>query len=279
VWLYKDAEKKQAVIAFRGTEQVKWKDLLTDLNLTPTSLNPERIDDDVGLPLLMRLAKSAMETEEKMKVHGGFLAAYDSVRMQVVRMLDQITGTGDKGEWRVLVTGHSLGGALATLCAYELSERQGPAGKVQDVCMYSYGAPRVGNKRFAALFNERVPDSWRITNRSDIIPSMPRLLGYSHVKHSVRLDTDGKLVIQDQAGDVFGEGRAGADVVKELLDSVQNETKTFEEVYDTVAAHEMEIFNSLVGGAALEQHMEEFYLETLRACVLANARASPPPNE
>jgi thioesterase domain-containing protein len=39
-------------------------------------------------------------------------------------MLDQITGTGDKGEWRVLTTGHSLGGALATLCAYELSQRQ-----------------------------------------------------------------------------------------------------------------------------------------------------------
>ncbi|KAG1678518.1 hypothetical protein FOA52_014552 [Chlamydomonas sp. UWO 241] len=278
VWMYKDAAKKQAVIAYRGTEQVKWKDLLTDMNLVPTALNPERIDDDAGLPLLVRLAKSAIETEEKMKVHGGFLEAYDSVRMQVVRMLDQITGTGEAGEWRVLITGHSLGGALATLCAYELSQRQGPARKVQDICMYTYGAPRVGNVKFASQFNERVPDSWRITNSSDIVPSVPRLLGYSHVKHSVRVDINGKLLIQDMQADLFGEGRAGADVVKELMESVKNETKTFEEVYDAVREHEMVIFNSLVGGAALEQHMEEFYLETLRACVLAAAvNPKPPP--
>jgi hypothetical protein len=33
-------------------------------------------------------------------------------------------GSGDKGSWRVRVTGHSLGGALATLAAYELAERR-----------------------------------------------------------------------------------------------------------------------------------------------------------
>jgi hypothetical protein len=42
----------------------------------------------------------------------------------VVRLLDKITGTGEKGKWRVRVTGHSLGGAVATLCAFELAMRQ-----------------------------------------------------------------------------------------------------------------------------------------------------------
>jgi alpha-beta hydrolase superfamily lysophospholipase len=43
---------------------------------------------------------------------------------QVFRLLDDITGQ-DKGKpWTVYVTGHSLGGALATLCAFELAARQ-----------------------------------------------------------------------------------------------------------------------------------------------------------
>ncbi len=30
-------------IAFRGTEQVKWKDLITDLSFQPAAFNPERV--------------------------------------------------------------------------------------------------------------------------------------------------------------------------------------------------------------------------------------------
>jgi predicted lipase len=37
--------------------------------------------------------------------------------------------------------------------------------------MYTYGAPRVGNKSFADAFNERLKgDAWRITNKADIVP-------------------------------------------------------------------------------------------------------------
>ena len=35
-----------------------------------------------------------------------------------------------------------------------------------------------------------------MTNNNDIIPSVPRLLGYSHVRHSVKLNDQGGLDIQ-----------------------------------------------------------------------------------
>lgn len=47
--------------------------------------------------------------------------------------------------------------------------------------MYTFGAPRVGNSAFAEAFNSRLGNrSWRITNASDIVPTVPRLMGYSH---------------------------------------------------------------------------------------------------
>ncbi|KAI3823027.1 hypothetical protein L1987_10630 [Smallanthus sonchifolius] len=44
IWL--DSARNRLVVAFRGTEQVKWKDLRTDLMLVLAGLNPERIGGD-----------------------------------------------------------------------------------------------------------------------------------------------------------------------------------------------------------------------------------------
>ena len=60
---------------------------------------------------------------------------------------------------------------------------RGPNRKRQRVSMYSFGAPRAGNKPFSELYNEVVHDSWRCTNSKDVVPSVPRLLGYSHVRY------------------------------------------------------------------------------------------------
>jgi alpha-beta hydrolase superfamily lysophospholipase len=51
-------------------------------------------------------------------VHLGFYDAWRSVRERMLQMIDLCTG-GDS-DWHVYVTGHSLGGALATLCAYDV---------------------------------------------------------------------------------------------------------------------------------------------------------------
>ncbi|XP_058747257.1 uncharacterized protein LOC131620269 isoform X2 [Vicia villosa] len=53
--------------------------------------------------------------------------------------------------------------------------------------MYNFGSPRVGNKRFAEVYNEKVKDSWRVVNHRDIIPTIPRLMGYCHVNQPLFL--------------------------------------------------------------------------------------------
>ena len=57
--------------------------------------------------------------------------------------------------------------------------------------MYNYGSQRVGNAAFARAYNAAVPDSWRVTNKLDVIPRVPRLLGYCHVGNSASITPDG----------------------------------------------------------------------------------------
>ena len=73
------------------------------------------------------------------------------------------------------------------------------AGQPHQVTVYTFGAPRVGNAAFAAAFNDTVEDSWRVTNCNDIIPTVPRLMGYCHVRHGARLQPDGVLQIQNDS--------------------------------------------------------------------------------
>ncbi len=67
----------------------------------------------------------------------------------------------------------------------------------------------------------KVPGAWRITNSNDLVPTMPRLMGYCHVRHGVRLTSEGQLVFETEGlADVFGEGRSHAEVLGELLGKV-----------------------------------------------------------
>lgn len=84
------------------------------------------------------------------KVHRGFLSIYSSLR-HIVRAYALVAGKKLRAD-EIIVTGHSLGGALATLCAYDLS-------RVVDfapVACLSFNAPRAGNEGFARDFNRRL---------------------------------------------------------------------------------------------------------------------------
>lgn len=65
----------------------------------------------------------------------------------------------------VCASGHSLGGALATLAAYDIKKGLQACGKDDaEIMCYSFGAPRTGNHAFAKDYNSVVPDTWSIIN-------------------------------------------------------------------------------------------------------------------
>jgi triacylglycerol lipase len=112
-------------------------------------------------------------------MHRGFVKCYFAVRQTIHDFID----ARDVSE--VTVTGHSLGGALATLCAVDVQYNF--ASKIA-VDIYTFGAPKVGNAGFRDSFHRRVPNSFRFVNGMDIVPELPRWWqGYRHVDAEHRI--------------------------------------------------------------------------------------------
>lgn len=69
---------------------------------------------------------------------------------------------------QVVVTGHSLGGALATLATAHIHSLQHFS---QKPILYAFANPRAGDAQFFQLFAEL--DCFRIANSEDIVPTLP----------------------------------------------------------------------------------------------------------
>jgi Lipase (class 3) len=115
------------------------------------------------------------------EVHAGFLTEHEKIWPQVHELLRRYPA-GSK----VTITGHSLGGAIATLLGYAAVDE---LELVPDVI--TFGSPRVGNWKFSRKFNKMVPNSLRVQHHDDLIPRVPKL-GYVHVNQLLRLDDNGK---------------------------------------------------------------------------------------
>lgn len=113
-------------------------------------------------------------------MHRGFSNAYCSVRSQIHEYIKNNNITN------VTVTGHSLGGALATLCTVDIQYNF--VKQLTSIEAYTFGAPKVGNKGFSKSYNERVPKSYRFVYGMDIVPELPRWWqGYDHVDKELRI--------------------------------------------------------------------------------------------
>ncbi|GAB4817731.1 hypothetical protein N2152v2_004777 [Parachlorella kessleri] len=104
-------------------------------------------------------------------------------------------GTGK--DVTVHVTGHSLGGALATLCAFDIRQRCPFAAYTTNIRVYTFGAPRTGNHAFAELYNEALPDTWHIINNDDMITRGGKFFVlYKRAGHRVLINRRGDMLVR-----------------------------------------------------------------------------------
>jgi len=103
------------------------------------------------------------------------LYAYDKVRFQIISRVSYFYHAYPYP--KVIVTGHSLGGAIATLAAAELAKSG------YNVDLITFGSPRVGNNLFAEYVNDLVSSSnYRVTYKNDVVTvNPPQARAYWHV--------------------------------------------------------------------------------------------------
>lgn len=130
-------------------------------------------------------------------VHKGFNTAYMAVRPSITKYLNTLSKDDN-----IYVFGHSLGGALATLCALDISINYNR--RFASLSHIVSGSPRVGDKNFKDYFEYAVKNNLRVVINHDPIPTIPNFLAYvrpetkyQHVGNLLHMGKDGVLVTDD----------------------------------------------------------------------------------
>ena len=102
--------------------------------------------------------------------------------------LEKILNTEEYKNYTVILSGHSLGGALATLFGYEMSLDQ--IFNNHSIIVVSFGSPRVGNHDWKIAFNNNKNiNHYRVTNTRDIVTALP-IWNYYHVGTNIHVSYD-----------------------------------------------------------------------------------------
>lgn len=154
---YRFRNEHDCVIACRGTEPNEWNDIRADANARSV------VAETVG------------------RVHRGFKKEVDDLWPMIeTALLDN--------QHRLYFCGHSLGGAMATICAGRCYLSHIPSNPVE---LFTFGSPRVGDKRY---INYVKLDHYRFVNNNDIVTRVPpSFFGYRHSGDEVYFDRNGRI--------------------------------------------------------------------------------------
>ena len=143
---------KVIVVAFRGSKNFNQVVTILQSLLSPTT----------------RFLDGEVQTYWKR----GFDLIWPSMKTEVNTLASQ------NPSYQIWVTGHSLGGAMASLAStwlayYNVAPRK-------NIILYTFGMPRVGNYDYALQHDQLVNNSWRVVNDNDLVPHFPIVLSVSN---------------------------------------------------------------------------------------------------
>lgn len=153
-----DRQQDAIVVSFRGTVSTSIIDWINNLSYTkayPWSKYP------------------------KAGVHHGFNDAWNNLKSDVVTAISAIRAV--HSTTKVLMTGHSLGAAIAINAAMDLKLFHGLYPTFVD-----FGRPRAGDAGFAEALAAEGITGYRITHHNDLVPhAPPEAMGFYHTPREV----------------------------------------------------------------------------------------------
>ena len=148
------------VFAIRGTEDmIEWTDVLLSSNTGASGIN-----------------------NVQGNIHQGFAAIYKGLTYFKTGTTTQVPlSTILENVSSIVVTGHSLGAALAILLTTDIALNHASTSLTPSLTCYSFAAPNVGDPTFANFFNNLLGSSsyptisahYRVANGWDPVPNLP----------------------------------------------------------------------------------------------------------
>jgi len=169
----KDTLNKKIIVAFRGS-QFRSRDWPINLKASPVALRtPKKIQHKMEGIL-----------KERVLVHRGFRQyLFSNKRMDgdqrydmIIKDIEKAIG-GEEG-YNVYITGHSLGGALATMLSFKLAGAGEKCHNIpRPITCITFCAPFSGTRGYRTAFEhmerEGLLRSLRLNNAEDIVPAVP----------------------------------------------------------------------------------------------------------
>jgi triacylglycerol lipase len=221
-------------VAFRGTDMTSLKDWMVD-------------------------ATSSTRRVPSGKIHKGFYRAYQSLHKKISRVLKRNHAPKNS----LIITGHSLGGALAGVYGYYndldrfLEQKGSPISKI-----ITFGQPLFADLNLAIKLNREFEERYfRFVNDRDVVTRVPPW--FVHFGHLVwlkdsKIDFPTKRLVYGSPGDVDDE-----------LPRIPNELKATKEAYEeflnqtTSQSHSSPESVEQPVGFGISDHSMKFYLSRM----------------
>lgn len=154
---YRFRNEHDVVLSCRGTEPTEWNDIQADANAVMSVVGT------IG------------------NVHSGFNEEVDDLWP----MLEDLLRDNTKPVW---FCGHSLGAAMATICAYRCKTSSISSNPQE---LHTFGSPRVGCRRY---IRHAEVTHFRWVHNNDIVTRVPPVwMGYRHCGNEIYLDRFGRI--------------------------------------------------------------------------------------
>jgi hypothetical protein len=167
--------RRDILVAWRGTvTQLEWMENLKDI-LHPVG----EVGSHENSSVKVERGFLSIYTSKNHNTRYNKLSASEQAMKELGRLVDVYTQRGE--DVSITMTGHSLGGALALLSAYEVaakglnSHKAHPDSNVP-VTVFSFAAPRVGNNAFKDKLDVMGVKVLRIVSKQDMVPKVPGII-------------------------------------------------------------------------------------------------------
>ncbi|MEO8255643.1 MAG: lipase family protein [Flavobacterium sp.] len=162
------------IIAFRGTrESQDWK--ISNLKMFPVAL--KSCNNIIKIRVHRGFQKTLYFKDKTTK-----LSSFEAL-FKHIEDLDLLKNR------KIIITGHSLGGAIATLFCVKVRSLMPNVIENQLAEVVLFGSPAVGLKKFKQFYGNLNEKTIRIINGSDVVPFTPPFL-YHHIGSEIWLNED-----------------------------------------------------------------------------------------